>query len=302
MYSKSNGIFGISGDLKESVRAVISAEIKAVKGSDMDDEEIEHLVAKLTAQYQSIDNGIDRPFVSIMGFTTPSSYEQIMLHDTVNNGFIGRAIFVEESETNPRMRVGIKPTPIPFTLQRRLAGLRDGGDYDMSGSERVERVSDFIEVKTDPAGQEMIAQIAEWQWLKAEESKEQGNGLEATWRRTLELVNKVSLTLAMDEGVRTAEHIAWAFEYIRHINERKINMALSLTHAGERVSSSNVVNKIMSIVTDEPVTEGVIVNRCRPHAKKDVLKCLESLVAKRSLFVRPHGKYKPTRIYGRGSK
>jgi hypothetical protein len=278
IYSKSNGIFGISGDLKESCRASIKSEIRAANESELSQGDKARLIERLNEQLHAVDKGIVKPFVSLLGFTTPSLYEQIISHDTVNNGFLGRALFVEEAETNPRPRADFKPTPLPMGLQRALVGLRDGGDYSVSDS-RVEFVGECDVVTTDAKAREMVDAIAEWQWQKAEDSKDAAVGLEATWRRTLELVNKVSLALAMGGGVRLPEHVAWAFEFVRRINEQKINLALSLANTGERATSANLLNKILAIVRDEPVTEGVIVNRCRPFKREDVLKGLQMLVS-----------------------
>ena len=55
--------------------------------------------------------------------------------------------------------------------------------------------------------------------------KEQG--LEAIPRRGYELVAKISFILGIGDGVRTDEHVTWAFELIKRDIDRKMKLAFA---------------------------------------------------------------------------
>ena len=107
---------------------------------------------------------------------------------------------------------------------------------------------------------------------------EDGSGLTAVARRGYEIVAKVSLILSIPDGLRTTEHIRWAFALAKQDIERKIRLAYANMSEKDSPAESIAV-KIQSFLTqsDGAQTEGVIVNRCRPHKKPDVVKVLEAL-------------------------
>jgi hypothetical protein len=104
-------------------------------------------------------------------------------------------------------------------------------------------------------------------------------GLEAIHRRGYELTAKVSLILAIPEGVRTLSHVQWAYELVKRDCASKMRLARSNDVEKESPAESVAV-KIEQFLTAsaEPETEGVIVNRCRPHKKELVTQVLEKIV------------------------
>ncbi|MBV5333061.1 hypothetical protein JZU54_05830, partial [bacterium] len=83
------------------------------------------------------------------------------------------------------------------------------------------------------------------------------SGLEALPNRGYEQVSKVSLILAVPEGVRTEEHVRWAYALIK----RDIESKMRLVTGNDRA-------------VDNPETLGVIVNRLRKYKREDIEKCL----------------------------
>lgn len=53
------------------------------------------------------------------------------------------------------------------------------------------------------------------------------SGLESLWLGAFELVEKVSLILSVAEGVRTPEHVRWAFILVKRDVEQKIRAVVS---------------------------------------------------------------------------
>ena len=111
----------------------------------------------------------------------------------------------------------------------------------------------------------------------AEDSKD--NGLEAIPRRGYELCAKVSFVLSIAEGVRTIEHVEWAYALAKADCNRKMRLALS-NITKEDAPSDSIAVKIQDILenSDDGETQGVIFNRCRPHKKEEVKSVLDKLV------------------------
>jgi len=72
-------------------------------------------------------------------------------------------------------------------------------------------------------------------------------GLEAVVRRGYELMAKISLILAAPEGIRTAEHIRWAFAMMRRDIEEKTRLAYA--NENEKAAPGEALAaKIMNMV------------------------------------------------------
>lgn len=278
-FTKANGYLQVSGDLKETMKTDIKAELGACYKKIDANEDREGKFAKRAEMLQTllrdIDNGIKHPFVNLLGFTTPVTFNGLVSFDMATNGFIGRSIIFNEHETNPKPNKHRSARGLPMNLSMQLSAMRGAGDSDDSG--RVEHLGDVTTISDTQDAKKLLQDAADYFWQAAEDAKDYG--LEAIHRRGYELTAKISLILAIPEGVRTISHVQWAYELVKRDCASKMRLARSNDVEKESPSESVAV-KIEQFLTAsaEPETEGVIVNRCRPHKKELVMQVLDKIV------------------------
>jgi hypothetical protein len=282
IYSKANGFALMSGDVKEEVRAALQKELtqsrKAVEENDDKTGFHERRIPRLEHQLANLDKGLERPFLSLIGFTTPSTFDGIIDEDQATSGFLGRALLVREHESNPRPKKAFKKRPMPENMRLTLQTLFDGGEYE-ANRDRIEYYGEKTKVRTSPDAAKAMEAILDWFIDYAEQQKER-SGLEAVVRRGYELVSKVSTILAAPSGVRTIEHVRWAFALVKRDVDEKMRLVMSndMTHGRDK----NLMAKITKVIsTDHGETFGVIANKLRAYSKGDVQKALE--------FMEKHG-------------
>lgn len=282
-YSKANGRMLITGDLKDDIRSQIGKEVAAMnRRKDEGDKVDESVIAKLTEKMRSLDEGLVRPFVSVIGFTTPVTFDGLVDFDMATNGFIGRSLLFEEKETAPRSKRGFRRTAMPSAMQNRLQALYMAGHYDMAQG-CVEELGDRLPVRTDAAASHMLDDIVDWFEDRAEEHRSM-TGLEALYLGAYELVAKVSLILAVPTGVRTTEHVRWAFALVRRDIDAKMHLVVSNT-SDKGKSAVALQSAIAHAVGDEGLTIGILRNRlARRWSKDDVDKMVDLLVERGKLI------------------
>lgn len=263
-YSKADGFMLLTGDTKDDVRRALLQELaqckKTVASFEDDSGSAARRVPQLERAIQHIDNGLERPFMSLIGFTTPVTFDGLVTHEQATNGFIGRSLLINERETNPRARRGFRKTAMPDRMRYALAQLYSGGSYDTAESMRVEYYGDRVKVSTDAEAASMLASALDWVEDHAETHKER-TGLEAVVRRGYEIMAKISLILAAPGGIRTAEHVRWAFAMMRRDIEEKTRLAYANEHqksAPEQAAMARILNLVDR---DHGETVAVISNR-----------------------------------------
>ena len=114
---------------------------------------------------------------------------------------------------------------------------------------------------------------------QGEEQKRNGVGLEAITRRGYEIAAKTSLLLAIPEGMRTAEHVLWAFALAKKDIDGKIRLAYSTDNPND-ISGRGA--KILSLVTaDHAELASVLHSRLggrKKISREDLDKLLEQMV------------------------
>ena len=285
-YSKADGFMLLTGDAKEDVRQMLQTElagsIKAINNGDDDNGHHARRKPQLERALQYIDNGLERPFVSLVGFTTPVTFEGLVTHEQATNGFIGRSLLIQERETNPKARKGFVKRPMPDSLRYAISALYGGGTYDATESTRVEYYGERIKIPTDPDAAALLNEAQEWFYQYAEEHKSH-TGLEAVVRRGYEIMAKLSLTLAAPEGVRTAEHVVWAYAMAKRDIDDKISLAYGNTSSSE---DDAIVSRVLSIVDgDHGEPESVILQRCKKWGRSKTKAVLAAMVEKEYLKV-----------------
>lgn len=278
-YSKADGFMLLTGDTKDEVQKAMMQELascrKSVSENDDKTGAYQRRIPQLERSLQQIDNGLERPFLSMIGYTTPVTFDGLITHEQATNGFIGRSLLINERETNPRAKRRFKKAPMPESMEYTLKALYSGGSFDQDCN-RVEYYGPKIEIKTEANAVKMLDAALDWIEDEAEKHKER-TGLEAVVRRGYEIMAKISLILAAPSGVRTSEHVRWAFAMMQRDIEEKTRLA----YANEREKDSPhqaMAAKILNLInSDHGETVGVICNRLRPAKKEEIEEVLKSM-------------------------
>lgn len=283
-YSKADGFMLLSGDLRNEVRAALMRELSAVRRRLEEGEHdaktgLEMREADLERALGSLDNGLERPYLSLIGFTTPSTFDELVDFQSATNGFIGRSLIFQERDTAPRSKEGFRKTPMPPRMAATLALLHDCGEYDMTrgAGSRVEYYGDRTKVPTDPRAADMLRAALVWFESEAIEHKSR-TGLEALYLGAYELVAKVSLILAIPEGRRTTEHVRWAFALVRHDVETKARLVIGNDREKDEPKTA-LRAKLSALIDGEGETIGVIRSRLRKYRREDIQTCLDEMIA-----------------------
>ena len=280
VYGKSTGVLALTGDAKAEIRKELRSQLAAMlKRRDENDggPDINRRIADLEAGIERSAVGLDRPFLSVIGFTTPVTFDALVDFHSATNGFIGRSVIFNERDTAPRTKPGWRRPVMPETLANMLRLISADGRADMLDA-RIENYGSLTVIPTDDRAAGMLSAAVGWFEDRAEEHKAV-TGLEALYMGAYELVSKVSLILAVAEGVRTAEHVRWAFTLVR----RDVEAKMRLVTANDRAKDNPLMAlkaRILNVIDgDDGETTGVIVNRCRGQKRADVEKALAELVA-----------------------
>ena len=278
-YSKASSVMLLSGDVREEVRQLLGKEVARLrKKEDNGDTGLADAIASIEKQLSSLDNGLERPFLSLIGFTTPVTFNTLVDYEQSANGFFGRALVVHEKDTNPKAKKRFKAPPFDDALKLSLMSIAGAGSATME-AHRVEYTGDRIKIPTEPAALDLLDTLEDELHIYSERAKELS--LEAIPRRAFELILKVSLTLAIPEGVRTVEHVNWAAAFVRRDIDDKLNLVAGNMASEENRHGEAIMRKIVAnLDTDLGETTGVIANRCRPHDRKDIEEALALLETK----------------------
>lgn len=278
IYSKSDSYALIGGDMKEDIKRSVIQEMVALKRK-IDENEAndkdKNMYDRLESTLNSVDNGLENPYLNIFGLTTPERFNSLMDFDMASSGFIGRSVIFKESDDNPRRNKHIKSDEEEYQkIANQLSQMYHNG-HSESPMGRIERIGEIEKIKTTKKGIELLDEVEDFFMDLAEFHKEK-TGLTALPRRGRELVNKISLILAIPEGVRNEEHITWAFALIRRDIENKINITnANNTHD----KSDSLISRILSHIDDtEGITAGVLKNKCRPEKAENIQKVIELLI------------------------
>lgn len=278
-FTKGNSFLLLNGDTKEDVRKMLQAELAGLRKALEDNEDeggrLERRKPQLIKMLDSIDNGLERPFLSLNGFTTPETFTHLVTPEQVKSGFFGRAMIFQDNENNPRAKPKFKAPPMPTGMDLRLRDLYRRGSFDPE-LRRVECYGERFQINTEPEAVKWLDAVAEWSWSEAEKHKAI-TGYEAIPRRAREMVSKISLILACPSGVRTVEHIRWAFALVKRDVERKAMLAWANEHeeASPKVAiQARVMNLLEGGHTE---SHGVIRNKCKRWPARDVDAVIDDL-------------------------
>jgi hypothetical protein len=281
VYSKADGSFLISGDLKASVATELGKELAQCRKKIEDGEDKSGYYARKAEQIaeyglKQIELGLARPYLSLFGMTTPVSFDGLVNVEQSTNGFIGRCILVREPETNPKRKRGWRKPDrnVPMEIAIPLCAL-----YGQDESDRVEYHGERTRIRTTDQAMDTLENIADYLEDLAETHKGK-TGLEAIIRRSYELISKVSTILAVSEGVRTEDHVRWAFAYVLKDIETKLRLAQANIQEGTQEA---LESRIMDACGEgEPMS--VITRRVgRKYREADIKKAVDSMTSRGTL-------------------
>lgn len=266
-YSKANSRMLLGGDISRELRKQFAAHLsRAMEDGDEQQE------AKAQRMLSQVDSGLERPFMSIIGFTTPSTFDSVMDGETATQGFVGRAIIVSERDINPRPRKGFKKVEMPIMMGGKLGLLYDGSE------DRVEYDGNRRSVKTEPDANAALDTIADWLIDYADHIGEQmGEAAIAMIRRAYELIAKVSFILAMPTGRRTLDHVLWALAYIKDEIDFKTRLVFANDNARAKPEDALAARLMGYIDEDNGLTTAMLSDKLKVSADavEGVCKMLE---------------------------
>lgn len=277
-YGKSNGVLPLTGDAKEEVRETLRkrlAQLERKKTENDGGPNIDQMIRQVEEAMDRTRDGLVNPLLGVIGFTTPVTFDGLLDFVSGTNGFVGRSLIFVEHDTTPKPRKHHLPPDMPEDVSRTILMLGTGGQSDQSG--RIEHYGPRTVIPDTHGARDMLAVAAEWLHGRAVAEKSE-TGLESLWLGAYELVEKVSLILAVPEGLRTEEHVRWAFALIRRDVETKIRSVTSNDRARDNPLMA-LQSKIMNLCGgDDGERLGVIVNRCRGYKRDDVVKAIAGMV------------------------
>lgn len=292
VYSKANGYLPITGDLKDEIKQKLTLEYAQLEkkieklpqdsGSDSTRQRLEDMQADVLQAIQNVDDGLENPYLTLLGFTTPVTFNDLMSFEQATNGFMARAMIFSDLETNPKRKAKFKKTPMPVYLSNALRNLYSHGHFDAlerTGA-RVQHIGDKSTLPTTGDAIELLNEVYERFYNLAEYHKGT-TGMEAIARRGYELASKVSLICALPSGLRTVEHICYGYALAMQDVERKIKLAYSTDN---QKSGDGLAAKVLSIIDKEHgETLGVICNRLRGTPKPQIEALLVQMTDKKMI-------------------
>ena len=285
IYSKANGMLLVSGDVRKEIRKQLLAEI-----SQIDRQLEEEANSALSARRDSVElaldqiqTGIKNPFLSILGFTTNVNFDSAVNFENATNGFIGRSMLFIEQNSTPKEKEDFEKRPIDEAMKNTIIQLATGGSFDLMQG-RIENYGDRIAIPTTDDAKVMLKKANKCFQNLAEDHAEK-TGLEALYLRAKELVGKISFILATPSGLRTVEHVRWAYALVKADVDTKANIVIGNDRAKDSPERA-LFSKIENLLKDEEgETLGVLVNRLRPSKKDEIERALEKLVEKGAIVV-----------------
>lgn len=285
-YSKADGFMLLTGDAKEEIQQTLQKEFsqltKRLDNFEGDADKINKRLEQIKATIDSIDHGLDRPFLSLIGFTTPVTFSDLVDYESATNGFIGRALIFNDRETAPRSKRGFVKTPLPDAMKATIMQIYNGGEFDSQGDGRVEYYGKRQRVVTDAAAVELLDDALDWFEDQAEAHKGI-TGLESLYLGAYELVSKVSLILACPEGRRTAEHVRWAFALIKNDLDAKARLVTANDREDDAPAMA-LQARIANIIDGDGERLSVIANRLRRVKREDIESALDDMCARGVAF------------------
>lgn len=289
-YSKANSYLNLTGDAKaeaakELAKTLSRFEQKAEDAPADQKAYFQTAVVRTRVALEHIDQGIYRPFVSLIGFATPITFSPLVDKASAADGFFGRSMIFNETDTAPAAKDDFTPIPMPPEIENMIRSIATAGQaVTPDPGARIEFFGDKVAIPTTPDARAALGKISKWFDTQARLHVER-SGMEALFLGAFELVLKVSLILGIPDGERTLEHVRWAFKLVWNDVERKIMLVLS--NDGTDDANQKLASKIMAVCEGNGTPFKTIKNMVRSFkiTEADLQNACDALV-KRGALVR----------------
>lgn len=218
IYTKADSYALISGDvrtaLKEQLNKDLSASLNKVDANEDPSGYHARNIEYIKRRLETIDSGIERPFLSLQGYTTPTTFDHALDFEQATNGLMARAMIWREQDDVPQKKKRFIRQSLPPHMLQRITEIAQGGYSPAFQDGRVEWLTkQQAEMATTAEAADLLDQIDDYAMELARKHTEE-SGFQSVALRLLERVLKLSGALAVaDGGTRTAEHVAWAFRH-----------------------------------------------------------------------------------------
>jgi len=229
-YSQADGIYDPESDMKRDIKEGMIKEAAFLRKKV---ESNEDKTGKYKRQLDVLEDKLDRqafhierPMITLMGISTPETFNNTVSLENVQSGFIGRSLIVNEYEACPDEKDGFRKAPMPSWLVFELSSLRAGPDgVPPPGDGRIEYTGPRHNIELTQKAEALLVDISEFfQRMRIRESR---RNLQAIPGRGREITLKVALSLAVGEAdqLMTEEHLLWAFALVKDDIDFKLNLA-----------------------------------------------------------------------------
>lgn len=278
IYSNADGTVDLQEDEYREIEKKLASEIafcrERIDNNEDPSGKFKRMLEKAENRLKG-DLALVRPFLSMIGYSTPERFDAMVTPDRVTEGFIGRCLIVREPIDVVKRKAEFDPKPLPDRLKNTIwmlaSGGRAGEDVDVLANDGAR-----IRIRTSTEAREELRRVRALM-EDLEEHYEEVNGMHAIPTRAEELILKVSFILAIPEGVRTLEHVQWATAFVLRDIETKIALAM-----GNSKATDALENKILAnLAKDDWVTLAQLRNRCRPIATDKLLVTLAKMTSRK---------------------
>lgn len=291
LYSASNEVYSISGDLKRELREAIDKDIARVnKQMEKEGEtpELQKDLESLLKQRQASKSGIAYPIMAFFGISEPDMFNEATNdRNLITGGFLGRALIFEEIDSVPLRKPlsEISKAELPPDITMHLSNMYWNGHATISNDARVEQHGDTAIITTTEAAEAELDRVYMYWHKRGKKEQDDGSGLSSLTNRATELTIKVAGILAAESLVMTVEHVRWAYALVKKVTDMKISKAKALqgSESADAVEKGDgLIEAIRSVLmVGDYHTVGVIANRFRSKYKKaDIENALKEMVAR----------------------
>ena len=285
-YSKANGWMPLSGDVREDVRKGILQEMSQLNRKIDDGDKSPNLkrdIDHLEKSLSTLKSGLEKPYISLLGFTTPITFDGLVTQETAANGFFGRALIFNERNDVPHEKKKFRKRPMPMELNLALKQLYMNGTFDQN-DHRIENRGPRTEVATSPDAEAMLETAMDIMHGLAEDHTEQ-SGMSSLFLRAKELIAKISFILAVPSGLRTVEHVRWAYALVRRDAEEKTRLVIGNDRQKDAPKTA-LINKLENLLArEEGETFGVLVNKLKSFKRDDIERCLKEMLNNKQIIL-----------------
>lgn len=225
IYTKSNSLISLTGDAKADMDKELRdeyAKFQAKIDNNEDKSGFAERAIKSIEKRLAADGVIENPFLSLIGFTTPRGFAQVMTLENVETGFLGRTVLVHEPDNNPLPNPDFTKQPIPMGMELRLKQLAWGPNGDVLNDYRIEYYGEPKKIGHTDDAKRLLSDLQGWCWqLTQSHIDSQGGTFAALYRRLYEKIIKLATVMGAADGVIDVDHIAYATAMsLRDIHEK----------------------------------------------------------------------------------